>query len=183
MPIKSLILSSPPLWHGQQGGISPSPSPANDVHSWLLEAGSLTQRLRSRYGNAFGVVLLQQRLGLPFAEERMALSLRPGAKAVIREVALMAGQSPVILARSIIPHETVQYADPRLSRLGDQPLGEILFTHPELGRSTLEWSRVSLRAPWAAQSVMGRRSLYTLSQSFPLLVAEFFLPELLKKKA
>lgn len=176
MSIKSLILASPPLWHTQQGGHSQN---AHDIHSWLLEPGSLTQRLRGRYGESFGVVLLQQRIGAPYAEERMALGLCPGDKAVIREVALMAGDSPVILARSIIPHETIQYADPRLSRLGTQPLGEILFTHPELGRRTLEWTRVPLRSPWNEDAVMGRRSLYTLSQTFPLLVAEFFLPSLL----
>lgn len=179
MPNKSLILASPPLWHGQQGGISQTSPQANDIHSWLLEPGSLTQRLRTQYGKNFGVLLLQQRLGIPYSEERMALGLRPGAKAVIREVGLMAGKSPVILARSIIPQETVKYADPRLSRLGNQPLGEILFTHPELGRRTLEWTRVSLRRQWGVKEVMGRRSLYTLSQTFPLLVAEFFLPALL----
>lgn len=183
MPIKSLILGAPPFWHGQQGGISPKPNPTEDIQSWLLESGSLTQRLRGRYGERFGVVLLQQRIGAPYLEERMALALRPGAKAVIREVALMAGPSPVILARSIIPQDTVNYADPRLSRLGNQPLGEILFTHPELGRRTLEWTRVPLRSPWEVKSVMGRRSLYTLSQTFPLLVAEFFLPELLNPEA
>ena len=183
MPIKSLILESPPLWHGQQGGHAPSAPEANDISSWLLEPGSLTQRLRTRYGGTFGVVLLQQRLGVPYVEERYALALRPGAKAVIREVGLMAGKSPVILARSIIPEETVKYADPRLSRLGNHPLGEILFTHPELGRRTLEWTKVPLRSHWNVKEVMGRRSLYTLGQAFPLLVAEFFLPLLLDPKS
>lgn len=183
MPIKSLILASPPQWHQQQGGRSQHTPKADDINSWLLETGSLTQRLRVRYGESFGVALLQQRLGVPFAEERMALALRPKAKAVIREVSLMAGRAPVILARSIIPQDTLKYADPRLSRLGNQPLGEILFTRPELGRRTLEWTRVVLRAQWDGEEVMGRRSLYTLGQSFPLLVAEFFLPELLDSES
>jgi chorismate--pyruvate lyase len=183
MPIKSLILASPPNWHRQQGGSSKYAPKANDIRTWLFETGSLTQRLRNRYGDTFGVVLLQQRLGVPFAEERMALALRPGTQAVIREVGLMAGQAPVILARSIIPQDTVKYADPRLSRLGNQPLGEILFTHPELGRRTLEWTRVPLRFQWNGEAVMGRRSLYTLGQSFPLLVAEFFLPQLLDSES
>lgn len=183
MPIKSLILGSPPLWHGQQNGVSPAFGPSENIHSWLLESGSLTQRLRGRYGNAFGVVLLQQRIGAPYIEERRALALCPGAKAIIREVALMAGQSPVILARSIIPQETLKYADPRLAKLGNQPLGEILFTHPQLGRRTLEWTRAPLRNQWCVQSVMGRRSLYILGQHFPLLVSEFFLPKLLIPEA
>lgn len=183
MPIKSLILGSPPHWRGLQGSPLQRLNHANEIHSWLLEPGSLTQRLRIRYGDRFGVVLLAQRLGIPYVEERKALALGPGAKVVIREVGLMAGQSPVILARSIIPQDTVQYADPRLARLGNQPLGEILFTHPELGRKTLEWTKVPLRSRWADKEVMGRRSLYTLRQSFPLLVAEFFLPALLERES
>lgn len=182
MPIKSLILASPLLWHAQSGGISRRSAESNDIRSWLLEAGSLTQRLRGRYGASFGVMLLQQRLGTPYVEEWQTLDLRPGDKTVIREVALMSGTTPVVLARSIIPQETVNYADPRLARLGTQPLGEILFSHPELGRRTLEWSKVRLRSPWGGMEVMGRRSLYTLGQGLPLLVAEYFLPELLKSR-
>jgi chorismate lyase len=183
MPVKSLILASPPRWHSQQGGMSSSSAKTHEIRSWLLEAGSLTLRLRNRYGDQFGVVLLQQRIGTPYIEECMALGLRPGARAIIREVGLMAGRSPVVLARSIIPQDTMKYADPRLSRLGNQPLGEILFTHPELGRTTLEWTKVPLRSLWNVKEVMGRRSLYTLGQSFPLLVAEFFLPELLDSES
>ena len=179
MPVKSLILASPPRWHSQQGGVSSHTAEPHELRSWLSEAGSLTLRLRNRYGERFGVALLQQRVGTPYTEECHALGLRPGTLAVIREVGLMAGPSPAVLARSIIPQNTVKYADPRLSRLGNQPLGEILFTHPELGRRTLEWTKAPLRSSWKIREVMGRRSLYTLGQSFPLLVAEFFLPQLL----
>jgi len=178
MPVKSLILASPLRWHRQQGGLSSPSTETHAIRSWLLEAGSLTLRLRNRYGDRFGVVLLQQRVGTPYIEECLTLGLRSGTRVVIREVALMAGASPVVLARSIIPQDTLKFADPRLSRLGNQPLGEILFTHPELGRKTLEWTKAPLRGPWNVKEVVGRRSLYTLGQGFPLLVAEFFLPQL-----
>ena len=88
----------------------------------------------------------------------------------------------MILARSLWPHETMQRADRRLWRLGNQPLGEILFSHPALQRSTLEFTRTRLRpgSGWEAQRAFGRRSLYTMGPRAPLLIAEFFLPPCLE---
>lgn len=174
--MKSLILTSPPRWRRLED--SPRTG-ANELRSWLLEPGSLTQRLRERYGNAFHVQLLKEHPGSPFQEEILTLGIRPGQKVLIREVGLMAGTSPVIMARSIIPQDTVKYADPRLARLENRPLGELLFAHRELARSRLQWSSIPLRRRWSFGKVMGRRSVYTLGPDFPVLVAEFFLPALL----
>jgi chorismate--pyruvate lyase len=176
MTLKSCILTAPPRWHFLSNSRFPQEMPKTEsLGSWLKEPGSLTQRLRNRYGKGFQVDVLLQKTGIPLVEEQLALGLERGERALIREVALMANSVPVILARSIIPERTARVADRRLSRLGTQPLGDILFSHPELAREALQWTQVPLKG---RSPTSGRRSLYTLGDDSPLLVAEFFLPEL-----
>jgi chorismate lyase len=181
MTVKSRILSAPPQWHAYWGGTASIPIQNQELASWVLEPGSLTQRLRKRFGPAFTVRLLQQRLATPFQEEKRALQLQNGNRVIVREVALMAGEQPVILARSVLPEETIQFADPRLGRLGTQPLGDILFSRPDLQRLALQWTKGRIKGESNPHRVVGRRSLYLLGEHSPLLVAEFFMPPLFEE--
>jgi chorismate lyase len=176
---RSLILPGAPIWHALDGHHIPTPMEPKGPGSWMREEGSLTLRLREKHGKHFNVEVLQQTPAQPFQDEMYRLGLRRGMRAVVREVALKTGNTTLILARSIIPEETLLRADPRLQRLGTQPLGEILFSHPELARASLEWTLTPIKGHPHASRTPGRRSLYTLGDHFPLLVAEFFLPEIL----
>ncbi|TAN52045.1 MAG: chorismate lyase [Methylococcaceae bacterium] len=147
--------------------------------SWLYEPGSLTLRLQRQYGDAFRVMVLGQGWARGFGGERRLLGLRPGTLCLAREVALMNGDQPLVLARSIIPAQTLRRADPGLARLGSRPLGEVLFACPHLRRTHMQLARVQsseFRAMAPEVSVWGRRSLYTIAAG-DLLVCEFFLPE------
>jgi chorismate--pyruvate lyase len=55
--------------------------------------------------------------------------------------------------------------------LNEKPLGEYLFSHPDLIRSSIDIT------PTAGDS-WGRRSLFYLFEK-PIMVAEFFLPTIL----
>lgn len=112
--------------------------------------------------------------------------LRTARRARVREVKLLAGNVPVVLARSVIPHRTLCGRHSPLARLGTRPLGDWLFSHPSMRRLTLEFTHVrpefwhpdiaascSIDAP-----LWGRRSHYRVARH-PLLVCEFFLPQLL----
>lgn len=155
--------------------------------SWLTEKGSLTRRLRALAGPAFRVQVLREEWCKPFAGEARLLRLRAARSAWIREVMLLAGDRPLVLARSVIPHRTLHGRHSPLARLGQKPLGEWLFAHPGLRRLSLEFAQVKpelwctgappsrgLRTP-----VWGRRSHYRVARH-PLLVCEFFLPELFR---
>ena len=151
-----------------------------------MEPGSLTQRLRHKFGAGFRVTLLGQSWQKPGMDEARQLGLQPGHRAIVREVALQNGSRPVVLARSIIPAQTLRGADRRLARLGNRPLGHILFADPRLQRLQLQWTKVT-RCHWkiglfaeesASAPIWGRRSLYSLGPEHKLLVAEFFLPAL-----
>jgi len=181
---RSELFLQPPRWvrvrhHGNRR-IPPR------IASWLFEAGSLTKRLRRVCGANFRVRLLRQDWCKPCADEARILRLAMGRRAVVREVALQRGERPVVVARSVIPAQTLRGVDRRLARLGTRPLGEILFADPRLAKQSLELTEVR-GACWRPKlrthmelgaRTWGRRSLYTLGRGHRLLVAEFFLPEL-----
>ena len=182
----SSLLKTAPRWH--RSAFLPSGLISKAKLSWLYEEGSLTSRLKALFGKKFRVKLLKQSWGIPHPEEAALLGLPSGTRAIIREVALQNGKRPMILARSVIPERTLLGADPRLAHLGDQPLGHIIFADPRFERVGMQLTRIK-KSAWqkdveqeleSNKAIWGRRSLYTLGPGYPLLVAEFFLPELLK---
>lgn len=184
MPLHSTLLAHSSHWlknhiHTRQR------LPAN-VQSWIFETGSLTQRLRSHYGNRFGVKILLQCWHKPFIDERQLLALPDHHYTLIREVLLQADNVPLILARSIIPQATISVAHRNLSHLGTRPLGEVIFAYPNLQRRVLEltqvptqcWSQYSQANFPLHQPIWGRRTVYAIPAE-PLLVSEFFMPAVL----
>lgn len=158
----------------------------DDVHSWVYEPGSLTKRLREYYGNGISVDLLFHQWRTPYLSECRQLHLPLYRYALTREVMLHIQGKPLLLARTIIPDETIKVAHRNLSHLGTRPLGEVIFSYPDLERIAMDltlikpitWTRqVRLKAA-IQQSLWGRRTIYAIHQR-PMLVSEFFLPEIL----
>ncbi len=190
MNIRSQLFIHPPRWQRAHHGSLPRSRIHPASASWLFEPGSLTQRLGRLVGDKFHVLLLQQSWQKPGMDEARQLGLKPGHRAIVREVALQNGPQPLVVARSIIPAQTLYGADRRLANLGSRPLGHILFADPRLQRLQLQLTRVTpgdwQPKPFPDQApdqtptalVWGRRSLYSLGPEHKLLVAEFFLPPL-----
>jgi len=178
---RSLLFRREPPWRA-----APSPHAPAAFRSWLFEPASLTARLRRAAGAGFGVCLLGQGLGRPFAGESGLLDLPARRRALAREVVLFGGEGPLVLARSVMPPAALRGELCALARLGNRPLGEVLFAQRGLRRARLEFARVA-PADWlpAVAShyglvgpVWGRRSLYEVG-GVSLLVCEFFLPAIL----
>lgn len=146
MNSRSQVLTRAPRWRQVHHGNIPGTHPPREIASWLLEPGSLTARLRQQFGAGFRVVLLRQSWQRPFIEESCLLRLAPGQRCIVREVSLQDGETPLILARSIIPAKTLHGADRRLANLGTQPLGHILFSDPRLRKLQLEVTRIGCTA-------------------------------------
>jgi len=148
---------------------------------WLLDPGSLTQRLK-RQGTRFGVLLLGQMTAAVGVDERPWLKAE---QALVREVLLCCDNIPVVFARTLIPATTLVASEGRLARLGSTSLGELLFARPEVSRDRIEVarfdndSRVARLAACLGQppavELLGRRSCFFWSGQ-PLLVSEVFLP-------
>lgn len=184
MSPNSFLFPREPKWISNRPGLRHTLH--ENVQSWVYEPGSLTKRLRSYYGEAVAVKLLFHKWRTPFLTERRLLRLPGHRYCLTREVLLHAGYKPLILARTIIPDKTIKAAHRNLNHLGTRPLGEVIFSYPDLERLDMqitcvqpdEWKQ-SLRVETALeQPIWGRRTIYAI-KSHQLLVSEFFLPEAL----
>lgn len=169
---------------------------SDSTREWLLDSASLTLRIKHHCQannlGQFSVRLLRQGMGIPSNDEVQRLKLKSRQYALIREVLLYCGNTPVIFARTVIPITTLTGPQRQLSHLGNQPLGEFLFAQPDLQRDAMEIavlkhghqlfdnainsvSDQSLNLP---EKIWARRSIFRLRYK-PLLVAEVFLPDIL----
>jgi chorismate lyase len=144
----------------------------------LLDRGSLTERLIAVSDGQFRVEVLRQRWGVARADEARLLGLKPRQAALIREVILHGKHQPWVYARSILPAKSLNHSLRHLKRLGNKPLGAVLFSDPHLQRSDIEIARLDPQhLPFGiSQAVWGRRSVFFLHGQ-PLLVSEVFLPD------
>lgn len=150
---------------------------------WLADPGSLTARLSARAGGTFAVRVTRQAWAPPRLDERRALGLPAGEWALVREVVLAGHGEDWVIARSVIPRTTLVGPNRRLRWLGNRPLGAFLFRDPTLQRTAVRIEQQ--RAPShtneaSAHFIWGRRSTFVL-RGHPLLVAEYFLPALLRR--
>ncbi|MDX2505386.1 MAG: chorismate lyase [Gammaproteobacteria bacterium] len=160
------------------------------IREWLLSSASLTLRIKNHcrvnhIGN-FSVRVLGQGMGIPSNDEVQRLKLKSRRYALIREVLLYCGETPVIFARTVIPVKTLTGAQRQLGHLGNRPLGEFLFSQPYLQRDAMEvavlnhghhlFDSAILNIHSHPEQVWARRSIFRL-QHKPLLVAEVFLPD------
>jgi chorismate lyase len=181
---KSFLFIREPNWQEHRRGIHHQ-LPEN-VYSWAYESGSLTRRLRDYYGNQVTVTILHHQWHIPFLSERRQLQLPLHRYCLIREVMLHKNGKPLLLARTILPEATIRVAHRNLSHLGTRPLGEVIFSYPKLERITMDLAMLQ-PATWTAKAqqnagiiepIWGRRTVYAIHDR-PMLVSEFFLPEIL----
>ena len=153
--------------------------------------------------------VLSQRWQLINQEEADAMSVGHVHSALVREVLLCCGDTPLVYARTVIPSSTVQGALRRYANMGNRPLGAMLFSDRTMIREPVQVAMLpedSIAQEYAGEavsdsaehdstnqgstnhistghdtgSIWGRRSVFRVS-SQPILVSEYFLPQLFKK--
>jgi chorismate--pyruvate lyase len=157
--------------------------------TWLIDSGSLTQRLQTKSLH-FSVKSLKNAWGKPLRDESASLVLRRGQVALIREVLLCDGDVPLVYAHSVLPRNSLRAAWWGLGRLGNKPLGAALFANQHVKRMPIESKKMTVHHPLFRQAVMhlseqpvylwARRSVFMLRHQ-RILVTEVFLPEVLKQ--
>lgn len=189
MPTVSILLKHPQStsWFLPSQTLKHTIEP--EILSWLDDKGSLTQRLKNRCQEQFSVNVLAEEWSKPELSEVRLLRIPRFQQVLLRQVHLKCNDDIYVYARSVIPLSTLKGKHRRLLYLGSKPLGEYLFSSPNLKRSRVEWSKLTpesslYRMAMANQQqhsepVWGRRSLFHIDGK-PLLVSEFFLPKLLK---
>ena len=160
------------------------------LRDWLLNTGSLTERLQALTTN-LSVNLLGQAVHPMDTSERVHLgNNKPGAWQ-IREVILQgipaqsaptsglgAGLQDWVFARSVLPNDLCHS---KWANLGNQPLGSRIFNDDHFVRSEFEIGQLSYhpidQKPFShGQVCWARRSKFTIDH-YELLVAEAFLPD------
>jgi len=149
---------------------------------WLLDRGSLTQRLVAASANQFRVRILTQGIAKPRRTEAKALGIPRHQLAVVREVILYGKNQPWVYARSVLPLSSLTGHLARLRKLDERPLGALLFADPSMRRGKLELANVQpskvalpLELGIFDTPLWGRRSVFYVADK-PLLVSEIFLP-------
>lgn len=169
-------------WHPQPLESLHGHTPPAKLLPWLLHPGSLTAALKHHSKGQFSVQILIQGWQQPRLEERRALNLKPRSRALIREVLLYGNEErPWVYARSVLPEHTLAGKSRYLRNLDNRPLGELLFSQPDIRRGPIVLNQLSrnprcqcAQLQHTQPEAWGRRSTFWLHDK-PLLVAETFL--------
>jgi len=169
-------------WHRPQRRLMPS-----NIAEWLLHKGSLTRRLKEHNQDVFSVDLLGNSWIKPLTDESLSLKLSLNELSYQREVRLMDGDRANVYARTIVPRTTYMSMQHRFNKLGNKPLGELLFSDPTVTRGRIEIACIKpgqwlyeialLEEDERPQLLWGRRSEFYIAGKV-LLVNEIFLPAL-----
>lgn len=156
--------------------------PPASIAGWLFDPGSLTARIVSNCKGKFRVQVLSVQRALPRLDESLALRMRDRNQALVRQVLLYCDEVPWVYARTVIPLTSLRGPLRGLTKLGNKPLGAVLFANRTMRRSAIEVTRLTPQHPCYAamqnrgsETIWGRRSVFHLHNK-PLLVSEFFLP-------
>ena len=131
-----------------------------EVLFWIRDDQSLTQKLKKKYQDFRVEVNKQEELEIYNHEFNL---LGNEENFIVREVSLYGDNQPVVFARSVIPKNTKTDS---ILKIGNKPLGEILFTDPNILREPIEIT--------FHNDIWGRRSVFVMNNS-RILVSEFFL--------
>jgi chorismate--pyruvate lyase len=153
---------------------------------WLFDTSSLTARMIGLCGNSFSIRVISQHWQKLDAEEASAMSLNNVRSALVRQVLLCCNDQPLVYARTVIPVTTIQGARRRYANMGNRPLGAMLFADRTMRREPVQVSRLPVtdkanQYTDIDEPIWGRRSVFRVSGK-PILVSEYFLPELLRQK-
>jgi chorismate lyase len=185
MPSQPAALLHEPVWR-PQSRIRRASLPAY-LRPWLLDTGSLTERLVAACRGNFRVQVFRQRHARPMLNEARVLGLKTSETALIREVLLHCNDVPWVYARTIIPRQTLTGRERKLAHLRSRSLGAVLFADPSVERGEIELAALTPQDrlyAFAARAcdelppaLWGRRALFRLNGK-RLLVNEIFLPPL-----
>ena len=138
-----------------------------EILSWLNEPGSITSRIKS--SSNFRLKLLRDGPGQVDAAED-DLIITNYKENNIREVVLFSDEEPFIYAKSILPLETIRLGLGALGNLKENPLGDILFSNPEIKKKYMLFAKFESNK----RIFYGRKGIYTV-KDYPFSVCEIFL--------
>lgn len=138
-----------------------------EIKSWLLEQGPITKRIKSIA--EFRLELIQDELSDATDDEILFLKI-DSEEIRIREVILYGNENPMVFARTIIPNTTIEKGLKELGKIGNKPLGDILFEKDIFSKEDIVFATFK-----DEESLFwGRKIKYTVKDQ-PFSVMEVFL--------
>ena len=138
-----------------------------EIKSWLLEQGPITKRIKSIA--EFRLELIQDELSDATDDEILFLKI-DSEEIRIREVILYGNENPIVFARTIIPNTTIEKGLQELGKIGNKPLGDILFEKDIFSKEDIVFATFK-----DEESLFwGRKIKYTVKDQ-PFSVMEVFL--------
>ena len=138
---------------------------------WLLDKGSLTEKLVAYSAGNFRVNVLAQYWGLPNLHEAVRLNIPHYLAVRVREVELYVNDKAAVFARSIMPLKIYLQQRHTLQNIGTKPLGLLLFKD---GRIRVSKRYVSVLDRGPGDQVYGRSTPYQYYGG-EILVSEYFI--------
>jgi chorismate--pyruvate lyase len=138
------------------------------ILSWLSESGPITNRIK--LSQEFELELLNDEIDEISKEEELFLN-SVSETFRVRRVILLGNNTPVVYAKSVIPSSTIENGLSSLGKIGNAPLGDILFTPGVFTK--LEMVCASFLSK-EKNIYWGRKIKYSVN-SEPISVMEIFL--------
>lgn len=160
--------------------------PPEPVRAMLAVQGSLTQYLKRHVVSLQFRLCNQQWSSTLLEEERLQLSSRVTAKALVRETLFSQEDQPIVFARSVFPSTpNRELAFILQSYVGSMPLGQFLHKRLKWQKRNMEFAllqnpnntlyhRISMHLSYTPSSLWMRRSLlkaYNIQDAFLLVEA------------
>jgi chorismate--pyruvate lyase len=140
---------------------------SDEIKSWLLEKGPITKRIKTM--GTFKLKLIQDKISEVEKSEILFLNSKKG-KFRVREVKLFCNGEPKIFARTIIPVITIEEGFSDLGKIGNKPLGDILFEKKIFTKEEIVFASFK----YEEYLFWGRNTKYTV-KGYPFSVMELFL--------
>jgi chorismate--pyruvate lyase len=165
-------------------GYQPSEILPDALAQWLFAPGSLTQKLKANCQQFKVEVLAKNTRAL--SKDEATLFGCEQQQVQVREVLLYCDDTPWVYAQTLMPLSAMPESVKRLTMLGNQPLGEVIFNEPGMTRSRIEVAQFDVHSDVVTladkigqtfkESMWGRRSCFHV-EHYSLLVTEVFLPD------
>jgi chorismate lyase len=144
--------------------------PSHLATQWLLEAGSLSQRLNGCC-QKLSVKLLKNDWLENEALTAQEVSLLPNESCLLRQVILCGDGSPWVLGSTLIPLTLAKHTDYDFTQQGELPLGITIFRAENVKRDAVQVASIISDGG----CLLARRSRLWMDHK-PMLVTEIFLP-------
>jgi chorismate-pyruvate lyase len=165
--------------------------PPKKFSDWMHKPKNMGDTMR-KVCSKLSLQILDQTFGLPFSDEEALLELDAKAEKIcyLRRVLLLGNNIPFCFANVVIPKKVYLHYIDAFNSLGTKLIGEtLLYNNPNTIRESFEYGQIDKTHPLyeiitsanensLSSIYWGRRSVFKLNKTEPLLISEIFFNDI-----